>query len=207
MHSTKTFLTLAAVAGTAISQKSDSEFCNSYLSSFFNVLGAEAPTTPADILSFIASQTAITTIPQTQPAGATLDPAKHQSQLCSLATALPSSLLPEFQSLASGLLSFGKAHSSDFIAYVTDCYAEDQVAASSSYLEYVFSATGNICTETATATPGGVSNGTYPTATPTATTALNGTTSLIPTAAAVRPTGALLGAAAAGGVLGAAALL
>ncbi|KAI0854478.1 hypothetical protein F4860DRAFT_499355 [Xylaria cubensis] len=207
MHSTKTLLTLAAISRTALSQKSNSEFCSSYLSSFFNVLGAEAPTTPADILSFIASQTDTTTAPQTQKAPGSFDPAKQQSNLCSLATELPSSLLPEFQSWASGVLSFGKEHSNDFIAYVTDCYEGEQLAASSSYLEYVFTATGNICTETATATPGGISNGTYPTATPTATSVLNGTTSLIPTAAAVRPTGALLGAAAAGGVLGAAALL
>ncbi|KAI0424598.1 hypothetical protein F5Y09DRAFT_134840 [Xylaria sp. FL1042] len=213
MYSSKALLLIAALAGTSLAQKSDSEFCASYLSSFFTVLGAESPTTPADILSFIASNTDIPSVPSSQPPGAILNPAEHQSQLCSLATELPSSLLPEFQTLASGLLSFGKAHSSDFIAYVTDCYPEDEVASSTSYLNYIFTATGNICEETATATPtpGAASNGTYPTAVPTATSAVNGstplTTSLIPTAAAARPTGAILGAAAVGGILGAAAML
>ncbi|KAI0423721.1 hypothetical protein F5Y09DRAFT_326625 [Xylaria sp. FL1042] len=201
MYSAKALLLIAALAGTSLSQKSDSAFCSTELSSFFSVLIAEAPTTPADILSFIASNT------QYSLTATALSPEAHQSQLCALATALPSSLLPEFQTLASDLLSFGKEHSSEFIAYVTDCAPDDEVASSTSYLDYVFTATGNICEETPTATPGGSLNGTYPTATLTATSALNTTTSLIPTAAAARPTGALLRAAAAGGVLGAAAML
>ncbi|RYC65972.1 hypothetical protein CHU98_g239 [Xylaria longipes] len=207
MHSTKVLLSVAALAGMSLSQKSDSKYCDAYVSSFFSLIAAEAPTTPAAILSFIASNTQIPSLPTSFPPGATLDPGSHQSQLCSLATALPSSLLPEFQTLASELLSFGRVHSSEFIAYVTDCAPEDQVASETSYLNYVFTATGNICQETATPAPGGASNGTYPTPTPTATSAPNSSTTLIPTAAAARPTGALLGAAAAGGVLGVAALL
>ncbi|KAI1738735.1 hypothetical protein F4680DRAFT_467108 [Xylaria scruposa] len=207
MHNSKVLLALAAVAGTVISQKSDSAYCASFISSLLSVQETEAPTTPADILSFVATRTDIHTIPANATGGATLDPAKHQSQLCQLATELPSSLLPEFQTLAAGLLSFGKAHSSEMIAYVTDCYAADQVAATTSYLDYIYSATGNICTETATATatptPGGALNGTYPTA----TSALNSTASLVPTAAAAKLNGASLGVAAAGGILGAAAML
>ncbi|KAI1273368.1 hypothetical protein F5Y07DRAFT_259338 [Xylaria sp. FL0933] len=209
MYSSRTLLLIAALAGTSLSQKSDSAFCASYLSSFLGDV-ADAPTTPAAILSFIASHTEIPTLPTSLPPGAEINPAGHQSQLCSLAAELPSSLLPEFKTLASELLSFGKAHSSDFIAYITDCYPEDQVAASTDYLDYVFTATGNIC-ETPAPTPGAASNGTYPTSIPTITSAINSstpvTTSLIPTAAAARPTGALLGAAAAGGILGAAAML
>ncbi|KAI1743717.1 hypothetical protein F4680DRAFT_444991 [Xylaria scruposa] len=186
---------MAALAGTSMSQKSDSQFCSAEMGALFSVIGAGAPTTPAAILSFIATNTQIPPLPTT------IDPMAHQSQLCALATALPSSLLPEFASLASGLLSFGKVHSSDFIAYVTDCAPEDEVASSTSYLDYIFTATGNICKETATPTPGGASNGTYPTATPTITSHFNTSTTLIPTAAAARPTGALMGAAAVGGVL------
>ncbi|KAI0110940.1 hypothetical protein GGR51DRAFT_510574 [Nemania sp. FL0031] len=210
MYSSKLIL-LAALAGTSLSQKSDSEFCASLFTSFASVMATDQPTTPAAILSFIASNT-ISSLPSaTIQMEAQLDPADHQAQLCSLATALPSSLLPDLQTLASGLLSFGKAHSSDFIKYVTDCYPEDEVAATSSYFASVFAptATGQGCDDiSATPAPGGASNGTYPTAAPTATSAFNGTTtSMIPVAAAARPTGALLGAAAIGGLLGAAALL
>ncbi|KAI0411556.1 hypothetical protein F5X98DRAFT_383519 [Xylaria grammica] len=203
MYSTKVLLFIAAFAGTSLSQKSDSAFCSAE-GIAFNSLVETGPTTPAAILSFIASQTASSS---PAPTGSTIpSPEGHQSQLCSLATALPSSLLPEFQTLASELSSFGKAHSSDFIAYITNCAPEDQVASLTNYLDYVFTATGNICQDTYTPTPVGTLNGTYPTATPTASAALNGTTSLIPTAAAARPTGALWGVAAAG-VVGAAAML
>ncbi|KAI1757843.1 hypothetical protein F4782DRAFT_480215 [Xylaria castorea] len=211
MHSTKVLLSIAALAGTSLSQKSDSEFCSSLIDTFFSEIMSEAPTTPAAILSFIAASTTVSPAPTGVPAGAGgLDPEAHQSQLCSLATALPSSLLPEFQTLASGLLAFGKNHSSEFIAYVTDCAPADEIASSTSYFNYIFTATGNICKETPTPAPGGASNGTYgtyPTATPTATSHFNTSSSMIPTAAAARPTGAFLGAAAVGGVLGAAAML
>ncbi|KAI0976957.1 hypothetical protein F4678DRAFT_415102 [Xylaria arbuscula] len=210
MYSVK-FLLVAALAGTSLAQKSDSEFCSSFFSSFFSKMEAESPTTPAAILSFIASET-ITALPASDATLVeTLNPALHQSQLCSLATALPSSLLPDLETLAAGLLSFGVAHESEYIAYVTDCYPADEVAATTSYFKSVFAATANNCDTTPTPTPGAVSNGTYPTAVPTATGAFNGstnsTTSLIPTAAAARPTGALFGAAAVGGILGAAAML
>jgi hypothetical protein len=166
---------------------------------------AEAPTTPAAILSFIASNTQIPSLPTT------INAESHQSQLCAVATALPSSLLPEFKTFASELLSFGKVHGSELLAIVTDCAPDDEVASSSSYLNYVFTATGNICQETPTPAPGGASNGTYPTSpAPTATSShatLGSSATSIVTAAAARPTGALLGAAAMGGVLGVAAML
>jgi hypothetical protein len=196
-------LSIAALVGTSLSQKSDSEFCSTALISFFSLIGSEAPTTPAAIVSFVASATQLPPFPTTIVPGATIDAEAHQSQLCAIATALPSSLLPEFQTFASELLSFGKAHSSELIAYITDCVPEEEVASSSSYINYVFTATGNICQETPAPTPGGASNGTYPTA----TSAPSSSTTLILTAAAARPTGVLLGAAAVGGVLGAAAML
>ncbi|KAI0872273.1 hypothetical protein GGS24DRAFT_491632 [Hypoxylon argillaceum] len=200
MHSASVILSVAALAGTALSQKSDAAFCSSLASSFYGLI-IEAPTTPADILSFIATATGLPPLPTT------IDASAHQDQLCALATALPSSLLPEFQTLASELLSFGKAHSSEFIEYITDCAPEDVVASSTSYLDYVFTATGNICTETAT--PGSsASNGTYPTGTGSAYPTATATSStLILTAAATKPTGVLAGVAAVGGAIGAAALL
>ncbi|TGJ86201.1 hypothetical protein E0Z10_g2549 [Xylaria hypoxylon] len=182
MYSTKLLIAVAALAGTSLSQKSDAAFCSSVEESFLGLF-AVAPTTPAAILSFIARSSARSRV-------------------------LPSSLLPEFADLGASLLDFGRDHSSEFVGYITNCVPEPTAASVSSYIESVFTATGNICTETATATPApgsGASNGTYPTGTgsvyPTATSSFT----LIPTAAAARPTGALLGAAA--GILGAAAML
>ncbi|KAI1123556.1 hypothetical protein F5Y10DRAFT_251608 [Nemania abortiva] len=199
MYSTKALLLVFALVGTSLSQKSDSPACSSALSVFMGLV-TEAPATPTEILSFIASNTQI-------PAFTIGDAESHQSQLCAVAAALPSSLLPEFQSLASGLMDFAHSHSSELIAYITACVPDEDVASSTSYFDHVLTATGNICTETPAPIPGGASNGTYPTPTVTATSDISSSTVLIPTAAAVRPTGALLRAAAAGGVLGAAAML
>ncbi|KAI1735002.1 hypothetical protein F4680DRAFT_436657 [Xylaria scruposa] len=199
MHSTRVLLSIAALAGTSLSQTSDSAFCSSLQASFFSELIGSAPTTPADILSFIATATGIPALPTT------LNPSAHQDQLCAIATALPSSLLPEFQTFAGSLLSFGKDHSSELIGYITDCVPEPEAASMTSYVDYVFTATGNICTETAA--PGsGASNGTYPTGTGSVYPTATGSSTLIPTAAAARPTGALMGAAAVGGAIGAAML-
>ncbi|KAI0101982.1 hypothetical protein GGR51DRAFT_528194 [Nemania sp. FL0031] len=203
MYSTKALFLAAALAGTSLSQKSDSPACSSALSVFSGLI-TEAPATPTAILSFIASNTQI-------PAFTIGDAESHQSQLCAVAAVLPSSLLPEFQSLASGLMDFAHSHSSELVAYITACVPDEDVASSTSYFNHVLSATGNICTETetatATATPGGASNGTYPTGTGSYYPTTTVSSTLIPTAAAARPTGAFLRAAAAGGVVGAAAIL
>ncbi|KAJ8112753.1 hypothetical protein ONZ43_g5320 [Nemania bipapillata] len=206
MHSTKVLLSIAALASTSLSQKSDSQFCSAFFTSLLSVL-EEAPMTPPAILSFLA-QTASSTV--SPPPLTTLDFASHGQELCEIATELPSSLLPVFQSYAKDLLSFGKAHSSEHIAYVTDCAPEDEVASITSYLDYVFTATGNFCAETPA--PGGTSSGTYPTFTATDTASYTGyntsttsTTSVV-TGGAAKPTGAL-GMAAIGGALGAAAIL
>ncbi|KAK5636822.1 hypothetical protein RRF57_012534 [Xylaria bambusicola] len=200
MHSIKPFIAFAALAGTSLAQKSDAEFCSAFFTSFLSViLESDAPT-PTGIASWVAEQTPVTTAPPIS----VLDFASHASELCHLATVLPSSLLPEFETYAADLLSWGKEFSSEHVAYVTDCAPESEVASRSSYLEYVFTATGNICTYTPA--PGSVTGGTYPTLTPTATGS-NSSSTLIVTAAAAKPTGACLGAAAVGGILGAAALL
>ncbi|KAI1353217.1 hypothetical protein F5Y01DRAFT_313000 [Xylaria sp. FL0043] len=200
MYSTKALLFAAAFAGTSLSQNSDSPACSSALSVFSGIV-TDAPATPTDILSFIASNTQI-------PAFTVGDAESHQSQLCALAAVLPSPLLPEFKSLASELMVFAHSHESELIAYITACAPAEDVASSTSYFKHVLTATGNICTETPAPTPGGASNGTYPTPTQTATSNISSSTVLIPTAAAARPTVALLRAAAAGGVVvGAAAML
>ncbi|KAI0100091.1 hypothetical protein GGR51DRAFT_575892 [Nemania sp. FL0031] len=215
MYSTKVLLAIAALAGTSLSQKSDSEFCASYASSLF-VLFGEAPTSPPAIVSFLAQSTSAavpttTASPVTTPApAATPDFIGHAEFLCELITELPSSLLPDFQTYAGGLLSFGKVHSSEYVAYVTDCVAGDAAASMTSYLDYIFTATGNLCQPTSTS--GAASNSAYPTSpAPTATgsytTSLGSSSTLVVTAAAAKPTGALMGAAAMGGILGAAAML
>ncbi|KAI0442388.1 hypothetical protein F4803DRAFT_519334 [Xylaria telfairii] len=207
MYSTKILLSIAALAGTSLSQKSDSQFCSAFFTSLVSIIVEEAPTTPPAILSFFAPSTEAASPTTTAPPLTTLDFASHAQELCEIATELPSSLLPEFQTYAEALLSFGRARSSEHIAYVTDCAPENEVASRTSYLDYIFTATGNFCNQTPV--PGGMSNSTYPTPTPTATSSyagLSSSTGLIPTAAAARPTGAYLGAAI-GGILGAAAIL
>ncbi|RYC57720.1 hypothetical protein CHU98_g8486 [Xylaria longipes] len=161
MHSTKVLLSVAALVGTSLSQKSDSEFCSSASSYFFTVIG----------------------------------PPVTALRACHRAAIFASARVCDPR---AELLSIGKEHSDYLKAFVTNCATD--VASTTSYLDYIWTAT-NIC-ETPKPTPGGASNGTYPTPTLTATSALNTSTSLIPTAAAARPTGALLGAAVAGGVLG-----
>ncbi|KAI8632049.1 hypothetical protein F5Y19DRAFT_492959 [Xylariaceae sp. FL1651] len=200
MHSTKILFFAAAFAGTSLSQKSDAEFCSAYFTSFLSVILNEVPTTPAGILPYFP------TVPADAPPLTTLDFASHAQELCAIATELPSSLLPDFKTYADQLLSFGKSHSSEHVAYVTDCSPPDEVASRSSYLEYVFTATGNFCAGQ-TPTPGGSPTDACPTPTPTVTSSYAGfnstttaTTSFL-TAAAAKPTGALLGAIAMGGVL------
>ncbi|GAW19572.1 hypothetical protein ANO14919_090600 [Xylariales sp. No.14919] len=216
MHTTKFLLSIAALAGTSLSQKSDSEFCSAFFTSLVSIIEEEAPKTPSAILSYLA-QTETATPTTTAPPLSTLDFASHAMQLCEIATELPPSLLPEFQTYAEELLSFGHHRSSEHIAYVTDCAPESEVASRTSYLNFIFTATDNFCAETPA--PGSTSGGAYPTPTltvtslytPTATgsyPALNSSSNtLIVTAAAAKPTAAGLGAAVLGGVLGVAAML
>jgi hypothetical protein len=208
MYSTRILLSIAALSGTSLSQKSESQFCSAFFTSLLSVIVEDAPTTPPAILSFLAQTTETASTTTSAPPLTTLDFASHAQELCEIATELPSSLLPVFQTYAKALLSFGKAHSSEHIAYVTDCAPEDEVASRTSYLDYVFTATGNFCE--LTPAPNNASNVAYPTPTPTATSSyagLGGSTTLIVTAGAARPTAACLGAAAMGGVLGAAVIL
>ncbi|KAI0967670.1 hypothetical protein F4678DRAFT_475096 [Xylaria arbuscula] len=157
MHSTKVFLSMAALAGISLSQSSDSQYCSDYVSSLFG----NAPTIPADITSFLASESATQTAPPaTTPTSDVLpDPIGHAEFLCELAAELPSSLLPEFKTYASDLLGYGKDHSSDYLAYITNCFTGKVAASMSSYVQSVFTATGNLCQTTLPVTPSSAPTG------------------------------------------------
>ncbi|TRX88839.1 hypothetical protein FHL15_010298 [Xylaria flabelliformis] len=210
MYNTKILFAVAALSGTSLSQKSDSQFCSADAQSLVSLF-AQAATIPPSLSSYLApnpgTPTGSATI--TTSAAQTPDFIGHAQFLCQVITELPSSLLPDFQTYAYDLLSFGSAHSSVYEAYITNCVPEPEAASMTNYLNYVFTATGDLCQSTPT--PTGAPNGTYPTSHyPTATGSYvsyqNSTTAVV-TAAAARPTGALLGAAAMGGVLGAAVML
>ena len=178
MYSTTFLLAVTALASTSLAQKSDEEYCSSAVSSLF-VQFAEAPTTPAAILSYISASAS-----PTVPMPTTLDFQWHASELCSIASVLPSSLLPEFQEFAGDLLEYGREREDIFVSYITDCEPQSETASMTSALHSYFTATDNPCP--VTPTPGSSSNGTYPTATPTSSPSFNGAypTSFVTAAAA-----------------------
>ncbi|KAI1161631.1 hypothetical protein F5B18DRAFT_431360 [Nemania serpens] len=200
----KVLLSVAALAGTSLAQAptSTDAACAASLTQF-----TDAPTPAPSLISWIA--TAVGTGPLTAPGQSTPlpeftleDPVGYQELICSIAGELPQSLIPAFQSYASGLLSYGAVHISQYEAYITDCITTGEAASTLiSELHKMLDATGAACQTTAS------SNGTYPTGTGSISTSTSSTTLLIPTAAAARPTGAVIGAAAIGGLLGAVALL
>ncbi|KAI8623296.1 hypothetical protein F5Y19DRAFT_493103 [Xylariaceae sp. FL1651] len=205
MYSFKILLLVAAFAGTSLSQKSDAEYCSSKMSSFFSWAATEGPTTPAAVLTYIA------TAPNSRPPLTTFGPSAHGDEICSIYSKLPPSLLSEFKTYITSVLSFGSANSDVLIGVATDCVPEAQIASVTSYIKAMVTETDHPCE--ATPAPGGAVNGTYPTSpVPTATSSYASqgnythTTSII-TAAAARPTGVFMGAAAIGGILGAAAML
>ncbi|KAI1197591.1 hypothetical protein F5X97DRAFT_301464 [Nemania serpens] len=206
----KVLLSVAALVGASLAQTpaSTDAACAASLTQFPNV-----PTPAPSLLSWIAS--AVGTGPLTAPGQTTAlpdftleDPVGYQELICSIAGELPKSLIPDFQSYASGLLSYGSVHISQYEAYITDCITTGEAASTLiSELHQMLDGTGAACQTTASATPSGSSNGTYPTGTGSIPTSTGSTTLLIPTAAAARPTGAIVGAAAIGGLIGAVALL
>lgn len=213
MYGLKVLLLTATLACRSMAQQqSDAAYCASKMSSFISWANTEGPTTPAAVLEFIASQT------NYKPPLTTFGPEAHGEEICSIYRALPDSLLPEFQTYIVSVLSFGAANSDVLIGVATECAPRDQVASITSYIHEMLTPTG-LCDETPTPTPtpGGMANGTHPTSVyspyPTATGSYptQGGNSSYPTsivtAGAPRATGALFGAAAIGGFLGAAALL
>ncbi|KAI0432246.1 hypothetical protein F5Y09DRAFT_302534 [Xylaria sp. FL1042] len=203
MHSTKALSSMAALAGVSLAQTfTSAPGCQESVTSLIN----GAPPMPSDLASYLNPVFDDPSLPPD-----TLhDPAAFVSALCSAAPTFPKSILPEFQSWGTGLLSYGSVHISEYDAYVTHCVTTGTAAASiTSYLSSILDGTGGLCQPTAT--PGASSNGTIsttpaPTATGTNSTSSATTTSVV-TAAAARPTGVLISAAAAGGLLGAAILL
>ncbi|KAI0503070.1 hypothetical protein F5B22DRAFT_652429 [Xylaria bambusicola] len=196
-------LFITALAGTTVAQRSDAAYCVSKMSSFLSWANTEGPTTPVAVLDFLAHQT------NSKPPLATFGPEAHGEEICSIYRELPASILPEFQTYIVSVLSFGSVNSDVLIGVATECAPEDQVASITSYIHEMLTPTG-LCEETPTPTPTpcGMANGTYPTSvySPTPTATGSYPTSIV-TAGAAKPTGALLGAAAVGGLLGAAALL
>ncbi|KAI0531841.1 hypothetical protein GGR58DRAFT_492182 [Xylaria digitata] len=207
MYSIKAVLSVTALAGISLSQSFDGQACFESESSLF----ANAPTMPAALASYTGDSTETappaTTTSFDNPLG---DPEVYVEFICGMLAGLPSSLLPDFQSYGSALLSYGSVHISEYDAYITDCVTTGEEASTRiSYLNSILTGTGNLCQPTLA--PGGVSNSSYPTTpAPTATSSnasSNSSTTMIVTAAAAKPTGAFAGAAAMGGFLGAAALL
>ncbi|KAI0908487.1 hypothetical protein F4824DRAFT_222336 [Ustulina deusta] len=210
MYNAKVLLSVATLAGTSLAQTATSTdpACLASLSSFTGV-----PTPAPALASYLGSY--LGGGPMTAPGQTTAlpdftleDPDGYQALFCSIAGDLPASLLPEFKSYGSGLLSYGREHISQYDAYVTSCITTGTAAAIlTSQLHSMLLGSGGLCQATTTATPTGSSNGTYPTGTGYYTTKPTTSSTLIPTAAAARPTGAVVGAAAIGGLLGVVALL
>ncbi|KAI0904068.1 hypothetical protein F4823DRAFT_616339 [Ustulina deusta] len=210
MYNNKVLLPVAALAGTSLAQSYyEPAVCSASVVS----LVAAAPTYPPELEPYLgaalgggtrSAELATTTL----PANTLEDPEGYVAEICSVAGELPDSLLPAFQSWGSGLLSYGSVHLSEYDAFITKCITTGEAAATlTSYLNSLLTATGGLCQPTTA--PGSAPNSTLSTPAPTAT-GINSTSTpatLIPTAAAAKPTGVLAGAAAIGGLIGAVALL
>ncbi|KAK5634308.1 hypothetical protein RRF57_010022 [Xylaria bambusicola] len=205
MYTTKSLGFLVALgAGTSVAQQFTP---NPTCAQFAADLIGPAPTAPDVIQSFL--DTHETTTPA--PGGILRDPEAYVSELCGLAVDLPKSALPDFSGWGASLLSFAGERIATYDEVVTKCITTGTAASSiTSYLHYIVSNPNDLCKPTATPTGG---NGTasvtitpYPTATLTGNSTNPGTMS-IPVGAAARPAGVLVGAAAMGGVIGAAVLL
>ncbi|KAI0450166.1 hypothetical protein F5B21DRAFT_491777 [Xylaria acuta] len=205
MYTIKTLGLLAVLgAGTSVAQQFSP---NPTCAQLAGDLIGPAPTAPDVIQSFLDTHETAAPAP-----GAILrDPEAYVSELCGLAVDLPGSVLPEFSGWGASLLSFAGERIATYDEVVTKCITTGTAASSiTSFLHSIVSNPDDLCKPTATPTGG---NGTasvtitpYPTATPTGNSTSPGTTS-IPVGAAARPTRVLMGAAAMGGVIGAAILL
>ncbi|KAI1362871.1 hypothetical protein F5Y08DRAFT_341188 [Xylaria arbuscula] len=206
MYGSKFILSVTALAGTSLAQTTTSKSpeCQSSLEAFSDV-----PVPSAALASYLASSGG-SSDGSTGGLDATFeDPDGYQAVVCSVAATLPKSLIPDFQAFGSSLLSYGSVHLSQYDAYVTNCIASGDAASTiTSQLHEMLTGTGGMCQQTATATTTPVSNGTtYSTGTGAYTPGPTATSSDIPYAGAARPTGAIVGAAAIGGLLGVVALL
>ncbi|KAI0535972.1 hypothetical protein GGR58DRAFT_476932 [Xylaria digitata] len=218
MYGAKVLLSVAALAGTTLAQNPTASLdpvCYSKLTE----LGEGVPTPAPALASWLGSAVGVSSIgagAYSAPGQTTAPPERPLENplgstefFCSVVAAgIPESLVSDFRSYGSGLLSHASAHVSQYDAYITECVTTGEAASSitSAYHEMISHTGELVCPTIPTATPGGSSNGTYPTGTgsiPSPTTSAT----LIPTAAASRPTGAFVGAVAIGGLLGAVAML
>ncbi|KAI1421838.1 hypothetical protein F5Y12DRAFT_666096 [Xylaria sp. FL1777] len=210
MYNAKVLLAVAALAGPSLAQTTATtteDACAASLAKF-----SDAPTVPPELISYL-DPALDPTLTHTAPGQSTAlpdltleDPVGYQQLVCSVAAELPESLLPAFKSYGGALLSYGSVHLSAYDAYITNCVTTGAAAASlTDALNNMLTGTGGLCKETSTPTAG--SNGTYPTATGSYTVTPTSTATLVPTAAAARPTGVVAGAAAIGGILGVIAML
>ncbi|KAI0419559.1 hypothetical protein F5X98DRAFT_362334 [Xylaria grammica] len=223
MYSAKVLLSVVTIVGTSVAQ-SPSTLDPTCLSKLTE-LGKGVPTPAPALASWLGTAVGVSSIgagPYSAPGQTTAPPQRPLEDalgstefFCSVVAAgIPESLVSDFRSYGSGLLSHASVHISQYDAYITDCVTTGEAAAkiTSEYHEMI-SRTGElVCPTTPTATPAGPSNGTYypTTRTPVGTGSIpspTGSVSLVPTAAAARPTGAFVGAVAIGGLLGAVALL
>ncbi|KAI1354496.1 hypothetical protein F5Y01DRAFT_302502 [Xylaria sp. FL0043] len=212
MYGAKVLLSVAALAGTSLAQTttSKSPACQESLQAFSDV-----PLPSPALASYLAGGSGGSSSGGGGGGSGGLDatfedPDGYQAYVCSVAATLPKSLISEFQSFGSSLLSYGSVHLSQYDAYVTDCIASGEAASTiTSQLHDMLTGTGGMCKQpaaTATTTP--TFNGTtYLTGTGSYTPGPTATSTMVPYAAAARPTGAVVGAAALGGLLGVVALL
>ncbi|KAI0444180.1 hypothetical protein F4803DRAFT_512288 [Xylaria telfairii] len=207
MHSIKVFLSVGSLAAGSLAQSFSSDpSCPSSIAA----LGAAAPPFPPYIASVLPD-----------PANVLKDPWAYASSLCEVASELPASQLSGFAEYGQSLLSFVATELSVYDAVVTKCYARGaEAAAATSYIHSIALQTAPLCQATSAPSSGGsypTNNGTAtitsaptPTGTSSTTPGNNTTpigTSSIPIALAARPTGVLVGAVGAAGLLAAAALL
>ncbi|KAI1368682.1 hypothetical protein F5Y08DRAFT_294488 [Xylaria arbuscula] len=204
MYSLKALVALTVLADASLAQ--------TYLhpvdcSKSIDILNQIAPTLPAKLQSAYGAYHSM------EPNAEILlkDPAKYVRDTCDFVVKLPTEVLSDFQEYGHSLLQFASTEIQSYDEIITKCITTGTAAASvTSYLHSIVSAPDALCKPTSSAASNGTASITpYPTSSSTPTNGTSGVPSTsIPVAAAARPTGALLGAAAAmGGLLGAVALL
>ncbi|KAI0435937.1 hypothetical protein F4803DRAFT_573315 [Xylaria telfairii] len=205
MYNTKTIAFLAALAAASTSMAA--QFPDPACSQLASDLIGAAPTVPAGLSSYFDAQETEAPTPGDLLRNAPV----YAEQLCKLAGSLPQSLLAEFQGWGSSLLNYASVEISSYDDVVTRCIATGTAAASiTNYIHEIAESPGNLCQPTATPTGSSVTASLTPYPTVTGSNTSSGTVgpnTSIPIAAAARPAKALAGAAAIGGVVGAAALL
>ncbi|KAI1744960.1 hypothetical protein F4680DRAFT_403871 [Xylaria scruposa] len=206
MYSSKFLLALAALADASLAQTFPDPACPSLT----EALLLAAPTIPPSVVSAFGGQGGIPSVENLLS-----HPDTYVEDICVVAGSLPSSVLSDFAGWGSSLLDYASVSISSYDAVVTKCITTGTAAASiTSFIHSIASAPGALCQPTSTNVPSGGNSTASVTPYPTATHSGNATTphtgvptTSIPTAAAARPTGAFVGAAAVGGLLGAIALL